>query len=313
MYFQIFMPDDKQTKNQYISLKEAAKTSSYSQEYLSLRARQGKLRAIKIGRNWTTTQEWLDEYIAKVEDATRRDLYLETKVVSPPENLPTKKEEIPVLFRPKKASFFPSVRVGFAVATILLFVFGGAAYGKDGVYELVENANKAVQALGDNVQQVAVEVALSLGDDMKHLAIGIQAEIIDSVNVIPDGIDELSNGFDHGAPIALRHLELGIGEFVVGLKSGMYKPVESGKEAAEYLLKVSPQTFSIVDESIKRGVQEDSKLLAQAYGSSRIGFGSFLKKQMDRVVSGYSRINTKIAKGVEYDFVYLHKNCGASK
>ena len=50
----------------YISLAEAAKYSGYSQEYLSLRARQKKLKAIKIARNWVTTKEWIDEYFRKV-------------------------------------------------------------------------------------------------------------------------------------------------------------------------------------------------------------------------------------------------------
>jgi len=53
-------------KLNYISLKEAAKYSGYSQEYLSLRARQRKLKAIKIARNWVTTKEWIDEYFKKV-------------------------------------------------------------------------------------------------------------------------------------------------------------------------------------------------------------------------------------------------------
>ena len=52
--------------NIYISLAEASKLCNYSQEYLSLRARQGKLKAIKQGRNWMTTQEWLDEYHSRL-------------------------------------------------------------------------------------------------------------------------------------------------------------------------------------------------------------------------------------------------------
>ncbi|MFW6282477.1 MAG: hypothetical protein ACOC1P_00285 [Minisyncoccales bacterium] len=51
----------------FISLKEAAKHCQYSQEYLSLRARQGKLKAKKIGRNWATTKEWVKEYEKKME------------------------------------------------------------------------------------------------------------------------------------------------------------------------------------------------------------------------------------------------------
>jgi hypothetical protein len=55
-------------KDEYISLLDASKICDYSQEYLSLRARQGKLQATKLGRNWVTTREWLDEYIKKTEE-----------------------------------------------------------------------------------------------------------------------------------------------------------------------------------------------------------------------------------------------------
>jgi len=54
--------------NKYISLTEAAEGTDYSQEYLSLRARQGKLKAVKFGRNWVTKREWVDEYIANVNN-----------------------------------------------------------------------------------------------------------------------------------------------------------------------------------------------------------------------------------------------------
>ncbi len=54
---------------EYISLSEAAIYSGcYSQEYLSLRARHGKLKAVKFGRNWVITKEWLDEYLERVNN-----------------------------------------------------------------------------------------------------------------------------------------------------------------------------------------------------------------------------------------------------
>ena len=58
----------------YISLKEATKYCSYSQDYLKLRARQGKLKSIKLGRNWFTTKEWIEEYIRKVSKHSRHPL-----------------------------------------------------------------------------------------------------------------------------------------------------------------------------------------------------------------------------------------------
>jgi len=54
-------------ENNFITLHQATKFCNYSQDYLNLRARQKKLRAGKIGRNWVTTREWLDEYGRQVE------------------------------------------------------------------------------------------------------------------------------------------------------------------------------------------------------------------------------------------------------
>ncbi len=49
---------------EYLTLTEAAKISrnKYSEEYLSLLARNGKIGAIKFGRNWKITKEALEEY-----------------------------------------------------------------------------------------------------------------------------------------------------------------------------------------------------------------------------------------------------------
>ena len=51
-------------QKEYLTLAEAAKISrnSYSEEYLSLLARNGKIGAIKFGRNWKITKEALEEY-----------------------------------------------------------------------------------------------------------------------------------------------------------------------------------------------------------------------------------------------------------
>ncbi len=69
-------------KHQYISLTKAAEGTPYSQEYLSLLVRKGKLHARKLGRNWYTTKAAVDDYIAeqqkqllkKVQYADREDL-----------------------------------------------------------------------------------------------------------------------------------------------------------------------------------------------------------------------------------------------
>lgn len=47
---------------QWISLAQATEGTSYTQEYLSLLARRGRIEAIKRGRNWFTTRKAVKEY-----------------------------------------------------------------------------------------------------------------------------------------------------------------------------------------------------------------------------------------------------------
>ncbi len=46
-----------------LSIVEAAKLTPYSADYLSLLARQGRLPAIKIARNWLTTRKAIFSYL----------------------------------------------------------------------------------------------------------------------------------------------------------------------------------------------------------------------------------------------------------
>ena len=50
-------------RGELLSLADLAKDASYSQDYLSLLARQGKLSAIKLGRNWLATRKALEDYM----------------------------------------------------------------------------------------------------------------------------------------------------------------------------------------------------------------------------------------------------------
>jgi Fic family protein len=58
VYLSVFLDEE-----QLIPLKELAHYTPYSQEYLSLRARQGKLDAIKIEQVWYSSRRALKEYV----------------------------------------------------------------------------------------------------------------------------------------------------------------------------------------------------------------------------------------------------------
>jgi Fic family protein len=57
------LPDE-----EWLPLREAARTSPYSQEYLSLLARRGRLEAVKRGRVWYTTGRAVEEYRRSLEN-----------------------------------------------------------------------------------------------------------------------------------------------------------------------------------------------------------------------------------------------------
>ena len=66
IYLSIFGGED-----ELIPLKELYKETPYSQEYLSLRSRQGILDAVKINRTWYSTKRALKEYIKNVSQQTK--------------------------------------------------------------------------------------------------------------------------------------------------------------------------------------------------------------------------------------------------
>lgn len=51
------------SSGELISISEAAEYTPYSAEYLSLRARTGHLKAMKIARNWLTTRGAVLSYV----------------------------------------------------------------------------------------------------------------------------------------------------------------------------------------------------------------------------------------------------------
>ena len=65
---------------EYIPLSEAGHILNTSRDYMNVLVRRGKLHAIKLGRNWVTTREWISEYKKVVgrQDLKQEDLSAET-------------------------------------------------------------------------------------------------------------------------------------------------------------------------------------------------------------------------------------------
>ncbi len=54
---------DQKSEENFISLADASKQTGYHQDYLGFLCRTGKLKGFKIGRNWVTTKEGLDNFV----------------------------------------------------------------------------------------------------------------------------------------------------------------------------------------------------------------------------------------------------------
>lgn len=124
--------DNPEKKQEYISLEEASKYCNYKQDYLSLRARQKKLKAVKLGRNWVTTKEWLEEYVGKVEEykngngkvepASAESLPAE-KDSATKESLPAEKYAEPSFERKAFPTLFSSSGFLFALSLMVILIF----------------------------------------------------------------------------------------------------------------------------------------------------------------------------------------------
>ena len=101
----------------YFLLQEATKYCDYSQEYLSLRARQGRLKSVKLGKNWVTTKEWLKEYLKGVNEFNnKKKIKRISKEISQPS-------------------------LAFVMAAIFVLLITSIAFGKDGIIQTFEDLN----------------------------------------------------------------------------------------------------------------------------------------------------------------------------
>jgi len=185
---------DKQDIKDYITLQEATQYCQYSQEYLSLRARSGKLKAVKFGRNWTTKKEWLNEYLATVEEYKE---YVEEcrikketknsgveiiqaikKEIPAPENLPV--EELGFFGKIKEAIFnFPSpeffgngLRFGFSACFASVLIIAGCVFGNSSLTNVFFQANSCVAIVSEAGNIVVAEFVNSSADGL--------ADVVDS-------------------------------------------------------------------------------------------------------------------------------------
>jgi len=203
-----------------------------------LRARAKKLQAVKIGRNWVTTKEWLNEYTGGIEK------FKNGKQVLPPENLPIEIDRAVL-----EAAFRISVlKRGVAVALSLLIVVSSVAFGKE----------------------------FSQGFDfgVRNAAIGISSLVQQFGQGLDNGVNEFSNGFDNGLPVFSKNVvrlseSFAKATFDVakGFAQGFDYGVSSPATVADFAQNIPGNT---VQGYLKLNAFVEQGLLADAHGVENI-------------------------------------------
>ena len=269
----------------YISLQEAAQCCNYSQEYLSLRARQGKLRALKFGRNWVTKKEWLEEYLKEVEEYNNN---LEVKkFVAPPENLPVE-ETFPEFLKLKIENFkIPKpalkVRLGFVVVLVFVLLITGIFHKRESFKISFETLTPFVVELNENFDKGIVKGFAELRSSHAFRF----AQAWEGIN---KGVQEIG----------------GAGDIIVGTPTKIIFNTVSeipqsfqfvSGEISSQLLTVSSQTASI-GETVTESLKEYFQWLGQSYLAINDTLEKNLSRDVDNLVTGIKWLNSRFQKMV---------------
>ncbi|SRR6056297_1494983 len=179
----------------YISLKEATKYCQYSQEYLSLRARQGKLKATKIGRNWATTKEWVKEYEKRMEAYKKGEEYNPKKKKKKKEKKKDKKIKSAKRYFNLKdylVLLLSGVIIGIVISSlvinlILIYNFSGLGL------EAQKNIQKEGAEFGKRINQLSYEANKVSFNNLKIL----QDEIKDKNRKLKKGLSYAGSVFEN--------------------------------------------------------------------------------------------------------------------
>ncbi len=267
----------------YIPLQIATQYCNYSQEYLSLRARQGKLKAVKFGRNWLTKKEWLEEYLKNIEGYNHNsNKHLNngenvsvpfgpmSQKILPPENLPV--ETFPKLIEFKIPKSALQIRFGFVAVLIFVLLITGVFYGKESfkvVYnntssfatELSKNFDEGLTIINQNSKTLAYRQAgkiKNLGENVSSgvVLIGGAGDII-----VAETIEIVSDTFLN-IPQSFQVVFAGVSSQLsnIGFQAADASQV-AGKTFREYFQWIG-QGYLAVNDSIERNIRCDVDDLA---------------------------------------------------
>ncbi len=305
------MKDSNNSLNsEYISLAEATKHCEYSQEYLSLRARQGKLKAKKIGRNWVTKEEWLKQYIIKTKEyndwmtakqarkmkvvsadkqTARKKPRLQlvaTRRVAPPPNLPVEAE------KPKTSFSFRPILV--ALLALALFThsiaFGARNFqpAKDFVTDVYSLAS-----LGARTVKFPAGITADSTQDLNKKMSRVEREIIFNSHILAGAgsiitastIEMFKKSFDTVSQDVTKMGSRGdaLAEGIVNMCLFIPETISSMKTTAKEIIRSPKEMLAIIIQGLNEMVLTTNRV----FSASIVESGQQFEK---KVSQGYNKM-----------------------
>jgi len=234
------------SEEKYIPLSEAAKYTPYSAEYLSLRARQGKLRAIKIGKIWVTKREWIEEYLRKYQGKENTQL-------------PT--------------SFFqlPKIKTEILFALTLLLFFVSFALAKDSLKSLVNDFVPVLKEVGED---------FVIGANLQFSKIGKSFKNVFSL--AKEGAEAVTENFGDTLSQTSQKINFGVAAIGETTQKGLASVSEFFKEYFQWL----GENFLAAGRKIKNfglGIKESVAGGAKGVGEKISGIPGLFKKKPEKI------------------------------
>lgn len=280
----------------YISLQEATKYCNYSQEYLSLRARQGKLKAIKFGRNWVIKKEWLNEYLLGIKEYND-SFAKEKKTIAPPKNLPTEewlKKDIIGLdewagsdfgfdFRKLRKALKPELymRFGFVVIFILSLIVTNLIFGQKSFKSVYQDVSTFVSSVDRGIDKVLVNMSKGAEEVVEGINNNIERKAIEIVGISKWVLGNISDGTANLKGFVSEMSEI----YNLADKFLDKKVVDLGKETYDALPKSAQAVASFVSKARDDYIAADNFVDDKVFDFGRTvlnGLWSRLKKLESR-------------------------------
>jgi len=290
----------------YISLQEATKYCSYSQEYLSLRARQGKLKSVKLGRNWVTKKEWIEEYLKEVEEykenleIRKENLKIKKFVVPPGGQTSVKLTEV----RPLQ-----KLRFGFVVALVFVLLISGVVFGRESFKNVFETVDPYVMKISQAPTSIlkwwgqasdlatnGVRNFIFQGGEKIKIAISENIENIKlSTNVISNRAKEIFvdvKNFYSGVGLTIAKIGKNFKEGVDISVADVGERIENWKlKIGNLTQRVSSYTYLVLNQ-IYNMTKQDLVTLSEGV----VGYTYIIGKGTDELLAEVSRTSRELAR-----------------